>query len=103
MGIVWTYSRGLLKINDLFIYGKERRKINMELLDKILTKEIQKKNGKKRNLGIPTTHNIACSRKGYQLICKTDWLKFAINIERLRKRGLIFLLDQYEKVHVEIN
>ena len=48
-------------------------------------------------------HNIACSRKGYQLICKTNWLKFAINVERLRKRGLIFLLDQYEKVHVEIN
>jgi len=47
MGIVWTYSRGLLKINDLFIYGKERRKINMELLDKILTKEIQKKMAKR--------------------------------------------------------
>lgn len=47
-------------------------------------------------------HNIACSRKGYQLICKTDWVKFAINNERLRKRGLIFLSDQYAKVHVEI-
>ena len=46
-------------------------------------------------------HNIACSRKSYQLICKTDWLKFAINIERLRKRGLVFLLDQYTKVHIE--
>ena len=46
-------------------------------------------------------HNIASSRKGYQLICKTDWLKFAINIERLRKRGLVFLLDQYTKVHIE--
>ena len=46
-------------------------------------------------------HNIANSRKGYQLICKTDWLKFAINIERLRKRGLVFLLDQYTKVHIE--
>ena len=46
-------------------------------------------------------HNIACSRKGYQLICKTDWLKFAINIERLRKRGLVFLLDQYTKIHIE--
>jgi len=46
-------------------------------------------------------HNIACSRKGYQLICKTDWLKFAINIDRLRKRGLVFLLDQYTKVHIE--
>ena len=44
---------------------------------------------------------ISYTRKGYQLICKTDWLKFAINIERLRKRGLVFLLDQYIKVHVE--
>ena len=45
-------------------------------------------------------HNIANTRKGYQLVCKTDWIKFAINNERLRKRGLIFLLDQYEKVHI---
>lgn len=44
---------------------------------------------------------ISYTRKGYQLICKTDWLKFAINIERLRKRGLVFLLDQYTKVHIE--
>lgn len=44
---------------------------------------------------------ISYTRKGYQLICKTDWLKFAINIERLKKRGLVFLLDQYIKVHVE--
>ena len=54
-------------------------------------------------IGKELAHNIACSRKGYQLICKTDWLKFAINIDKLRKRGLIFLLDQYQKVHVEIN
>lgn len=46
-------------------------------------------------------HNLANTRKGYQLVCKTDWLKFAINIERLRKRGLVFLLDQYTKVHIE--
>ena len=46
-------------------------------------------------------HNIANTRKGYQLICKTDWLKFAINNERLRKRGLVFLLDQYTIVHIE--
>ncbi len=44
---------------------------------------------------------ISYTRKGYQLICKTDWLKFAINNERLRKRGLVFLLDQYTKVHIE--
>ena len=47
-------------------------------------------------------HNLANTSKGYQLVAKTDWLKFAINIERLRKRGLIFLSDQYAKVHVEI-
>ena len=41
------------------------------------------------------------TRKGYQLVCKTDWMKFAINIEKLRKRGLVFLLDQYTKVHTE--
>lgn len=47
-------------------------------------------------------HNLANASKGYQLVAKTDWLKFAINIERLRKRGLIFLSDQYQKVHIEI-
>lgn len=47
-------------------------------------------------------HNLANTSKGYQLVAKTDWLKFAINIERLRKRGLIFLSDQYQKVHNEI-
>lgn len=46
-------------------------------------------------------YNIANTRKGYQLICKTDWIKFAINNEKLRKRGLVFLLDQYTKVHIE--
>ena len=46
-------------------------------------------------------HNLANTRKGYQLICKTDWMKFAINNDRLRKRGLVFLLDQYTKVHIE--
>ena len=66
-------------------------------------KKITRKQKALEQLGIATdlAHNIACSRKGYQLICKTDWLKFAINIERLRKRGLVFLLDQYIKVHIE--
>lgn len=45
-------------------------------------------------------HNVACTRKGYHQICKTTYVKFAINKERLRKRGLVFLLDQYEKVHI---
>lgn len=47
-------------------------------------------------------HTLANTSKGYQLVAKTDWMKFAINIERLRKRGLIFLSDQYRKVHIEI-
>ena len=46
-------------------------------------------------------HNVACTRKGYYQICKTTYIQFAINIERLRKRGLVFLLDQYTKVHIE--
>ena len=47
-------------------------------------------------------YNLANTSKGYQLVAKTDWMKFAINVERLRKRGLIFLSDQYQKVHIEI-
>lgn len=67
-------------------------------------KKISKREKSLKQLGVKPelAHNIACSRKGYQLICKTDWMKFAINNERLRKRGLIFLSDQYAKVHVEV-
>ena len=58
-----------------------------------------------RQLGVEHELAFACAntRKGYYQICKTTYIQFAINIERLRKRGLIFLLDQYQKVHVEIN
>ena len=55
-----------------------------------------------RQLGL--THelafNCANTRKGYYQICKTTYIQFAINNERLRKRGLVFLLDQYGKVHI---
>ena len=55
-----------------------------------------------RQLGL--THELAFScantRKGYYQICKTTYIQFAINNDRLRKRGLVFLLDQYEKVHI---
>ena len=44
--------------------------------------------------------NCANTRKGYYQICKSRYIQFAINNERLRKRGLVFLLDQYEKVHI---
>ena len=55
-----------------------------------------------KQLGVKAdiAHSLANTRKGYQLVCKTDWIKFAINNDRLRKRGLIFLSDQYQKVHI---
>lgn len=46
--------------------------------------------------------NCANSRKSYQQMCKSRYIMFAINNEKLRKRGLVFALDQYQKVHIEI-
>ena len=67
-------------------------------------KRIRKRCEALQKLGVKfeIAYNLANSRKGYQLICKTDWIKFAINNSRLRKRGLVFTLDHYQKVHVEI-
>ena len=58
-----------------------------------------------QKLGVPfgIAFNCANTRKGYYQICKTRYIQFAINNKRLRKRGLVFLLDQYEKVHININ
>lgn len=55
-----------------------------------------------RQLGVSheIAFNCANTRKGYCQICKSRYIQFAINNERLRKRGLVFLLDQYEKVHI---
>jgi len=55
-------------------------------------------------LGMPfeLAFNCANTRKSYQQICKTQYIKFAINNERLKKRGLLFLTDHYLKVHTEI-
>lgn len=66
-------------------------------------KKITKRGKALIQLGVEPTlaHNVACTRKGYYQICKTTYVQFAINIERLRKRGLVFLLDQYTKVHIE--
>ena len=67
-------------------------------------KKPQRKEKALKQLGVKPdiAYNLAHTSKSYQLVAKTDWLKFAINNERLRKRGLIFLSDQYAKVHVEI-
>ena len=65
-------------------------------------KKITKREKSLIKLGIEPklAHNCACTRKGYYQICKTTYIQFAINNERLRKRGLIFLSDQYQKVHI---
>lgn len=65
-------------------------------------KKIHKKCESLQKLGVPfeIAFNCANTRKGYYQICKTRYIQFAINNERLRKRGLVFLLDQYEKVHI---
>ena len=67
-------------------------------------KKAPRKGKAMKQLGVKPdiAHNLANTSKGYQLVAKTDWLKFAINNDRLRKRGLISLSDQYAKVHVEI-
>lgn len=65
-------------------------------------KKIRKKCESLQKLGVPfeIAFNCANTRKGYYQICKTRYIQFAINNERLRKRGLVFLLDQYKKVHI---
>ena len=65
-------------------------------------KKIRKKCESLQKLGVPfeIAFNCANTRKGYYQICKTRYIQFAINNERLRKRGLVFLLDQYERVHI---
>lgn len=67
-------------------------------------KKITKRYKSLRQLGVSheIAFNCANTRKGYYQICKSRYIQFAINNERLRKRGLIFLSDQYTKVHVEI-
>ena len=67
-------------------------------------KKPQRKEKALKQLGVKPdiAYGLSHTSKGYQLVAKTDWVKFAINNERLRKRGLIFLSDQYAKVHVEI-
>ena len=65
-------------------------------------KKIKKRYKALRQLGMEHELAFACAntRKSYYQICKTTYIQFAINNERLRKRGLVFLLDQYEKVHI---
>ena len=63
---------------------------------------VENSSQKKLGMNSELANNLANTRKGYQQICNSQWMNFAINIERLKKRGLVFLLDQYQKVHIEI-
>ena len=66
--------------NQWFIYlRKGKEKADMELLEEI-EKEVK---------------NCANTRKGYYQICKTRYIQVAINNERLRKWGLIFIISSY--------
>lgn len=99
----WINYFRMAKMKSKIIKIDKRLRTRIRVIIWKQWKNVNKRKRALERLGVETklAHNIACSRKGYQVICKTDWLKFAINIERLRKRGLVFLLDQYTKVHIE--
>lgn len=48
-------------------------------------KKIERRERALEKLGVnkEKEHNVACTRKGYKAVCKTTWIKFAINNERL--------------------
>ena len=69
-------TKGNVEVSSIFTVpslGNKRRKVETKTTHKILSKAKEK------------TKTLSYTRKSYQLICKTDWLKFAINIERLIK------------------
>lgn len=84
-----------ITVEEEFDYIKENK-------DRIINQIRKRKYKTQPELGVPfeIAFNCANTRKGYYQICKTRYIQFAINNERLRKRGLVFLLDQYEKVHI---
>lgn len=55
-------------------------------------------------LGIPLEEakGLTFCRKGYQFIAHSCVIHRALSNARLNKRGLVFTLDQYKKVHIKI-
>ena len=47
-------------------------------------------------------HMVANTRRGYYWVASTVILHMAISNDRLRQKGLVFPLDHYLKVHIEI-
>lgn len=50
-----------------------------------------------------SAHLTANCRKSYQYICGTATIHSAINNKRLKERGLVSLLDQFQKAHLIID
>ena len=98
----WVNYFRIANMKNKIIEIDEHLRVRIRVIIWKQWKKIRKKCESLQKLGVPfeIAFNCANTRKGYYQICKTRYIQFAINNERLRKRGLVFLLDQYEKVHI---
>ena len=98
----WVNYFRIANMKNKIIEIDEHLRVRIRVIIWKQWKKIRKKCESLQKLGVPfeIAFNCANTRKGYYQICKSRYIQFAINNERLRKRGLIFLLDQYEKVHI---
>lgn len=98
----WVNYFRIASMKNKIIEIDEHLRVRIRVIIWKQWKKIRKKCENLQKLGAPfeIAFNCANTRKGYYQICKTRYIQFAINNERLRKRGLVFLLDQYEKVHI---
>ena len=98
----WVNYFRIANMKNKIIEIDEHLRVRVRVIIWKQWKKIRKKCESLQKLGVPfeIAFNCANTRKGYYQICKTRYIQFAINNERLRKRGLVFLLDQYEKVHI---
>lgn len=98
----WVNYFRIANMKNKIIEIDEHLRVRIRVIIWKQWKKIRKKCESLQKLGVPfeIAFNCANTRKGYYQICKTRYIQFAINNERLRKRGLVFLLEQYEKVHI---
>lgn len=98
----WVNYFRIANMKNKIIEIDEHLRVRIRVIIWKQWKKIRKKCESLQKLGVSfeIAFNCANTRKGYYQICKTRYIQFAINNERLRKRGLVFLLDQYEKVHI---
>ena len=98
----WVNYFRIANMKNKIIEIDEHLRVRIRVIIWKQWKKIRKKCESLQKLGVPfeIAFNCANTRKGYYQICRTRYIQFAINNERLRKRGLVFLLDQYEKVHI---